>query len=57
MWDVNKVLKGEEAPRPGKEPQTKRMTLLEAQNVKRGTTYLGKLEFGLPDLIQESGEK
>lgn len=32
-----------------------RMTPVEAQNVKRGTTNLGKLEFALPNLVQESG--
>lgn len=57
MWGVNKVRKEEEAPRPGKEPQTQGMTPGEAHNVKRGTTYLGKQEFDLLNLVQESGGK
>lgn len=56
-WGVNNVQKEEEARRPGKEPQAEGMTPVEAQTVKRGATYLGKQEFGLPNLIQESGGK
>lgn len=43
---VNIVLKEVEALRPGKEPKAKGMPTMEAQNVKRVTTYLGKQEFG-----------
>ena len=40
---VNIVLKEVEALRPGKEPKAKGMPTMEAQNVKRVTTYLGCL--------------
>lgn len=43
---INIVLKEDEALNPGKEPKAKGMPTVEAQNVKRVSTYLGNQEFG-----------
>lgn len=51
---VHKVLKEEEAPRQGREPEAQGMTP-EAHKVKKGAACLGENEFVLPSSYGKSG--